>query len=175
MRKRIEIIVSLCVVAFFFSFLCSCKDKNKSANTDVGKELKELMAVHEKYMNDVFNKENSGLDNFDKFFFSDFTFLKSEEMNDFFQNVQEDIEKGKIPEEGVPMEVTYSSYSEIDGKKKSVNYKYLYDGKTMSLTKQTDNNGKVLKAIYDYDIKDRLLKTQETEGDRVLSTKTHKA
>lgn len=173
MRKRIETIALLCVVAFLFSFLFGCKNKNPAANTDVEKQLKNLMAVHEKFVSDVFKKE-SDVDNFDKLFFSDFAFLNSEKMNDFFQTVEKDIEKGKVPEKGVPMEVTYSSYSKIDGKEQSVNYNYLYDGKTISLTKQTDNNGKALKAVYDYDIKDKLLKTQETEGDKVLSTKTHK-
>ena len=134
-------------------------------------QIQKLFHSHLKFASQTF-PARSELDDFDKVFFTDFAFLNTGNTRNFFENIQHNLENGKAYP-GL-MQVSYSSFTSINGKVKGVNYEYRSDGKNIILTKGTLNNGEMLRAVYNYNIEGKLLNTTEVKGNKLLYKNTYR-
>ena len=155
-----------------FSFCTSVSIADERQIPTIDSQMQKLFHSHLQTISQVLQTSNSGIDEFDRVFFTDFTFLNTGNTRNFFQNIQHDLENGKAYP-GL-MQVSYSSYTSINGKVTGVNYEYKSDGKNIILTKGTLNNGNVLRAVYNYNIEGKLLNTTEVKGNKLVNKNTYR-
>lgn len=166
--KKISILFILLITSSFCSSIFA-KDRQVYS---IDNQIQRLFQYHLQTISGIVKTSDSGLDEFDRVFFTDFAFLNSGNTRNFFQTIQHDLEKGK-PYPGL-MHVSYSSYTSINGKVTGVNYEYQSDGKNIVLTKGTYNNGNVLRAVYNYNMEGKLLNTTEVKGNKVVSENSYR-
>ena len=167
--KKINILLSFLIT---FSFCTSVSIADERQIPTIDSPMQKLFHSHLQTISQVLQTSNSGIDEFDRVFFTDFTFLNTGNTRNFFQNIQHDLENGKAYP-GL-MQVSYSSYTSINGKVTGVNYEYKSDGKNIILTKGTLNNGNVLRAVYNYNIEGKLLNTTEVKGNKLVNKNTYR-
>ncbi len=92
----------------------------------------------------------------------------------FFENLKTNLDNGKTPNFGGRVQISYMSYSNINGVPSAVSYEYKSDGKNIILTKGTLVNGEMLKAVYNYNPSGKQLEAQEIQGNKVISKNTYK-
>ncbi len=180
--KGLKLIVSLIVITLFIG-TCSFSDKqpqkteakkaayNKINISTVEGQIIHLMKAHQRFLNHRFQSMEKDLDAFDRDFFVNINFMKDRSTNNFFKTIKANVEKGNVPN-GL-MQISYTQYTSINGKYTGVHYEYKSDGKNVILIKAANNNGNVLKAIYNYNTKGKLLDVKEYRGDKVISKKVH--
>ncbi len=180
--KRLKLIVSLILITLVVG-TCSVTDKqsqqpdpkkprsNKINISTVEGQIAYLMKAHQRFLNQQFQSMERDLDPFDRDFFVNISFMKDRTTNNFFKTIKANVEKGNVPS-GL-MQISYTSYTSINGKYTGVHYEYKSDGKNVILIKATNNNGNILKAIYNYNTKGKLLDVKEYRGDTVISKKVH--
>lgn len=168
MKKIITFLSFLVTFSFFGTFSVFAE----SRFVTVDSQLQKLFHSHLQAISQILQTSNSEVDEFDRVFFTDFTFLNSGNTKNFFQTIQHDLENGKVYP-GL-MQVSYSSYTSINGKVTGVNYEYKSDGKNIILTKGTLNNGNLLKATYNYNIEGKLLNTTEVKGNKLINKNTYR-
>ncbi len=168
--------IGLLTIAFLSLVgLTSCgQQRQATAWSTFDKQINELIAEHERFMNEQFKIESKEFNDFDKIFFTDFTFMKSDRTVDFFKRVSDNIESGRLPHGNDEVSIEYTGYSNINGKTTGINYRYTSDGKKITLVKDTLNNGKTLEDVYNYDIHGKLLTSQEIKDGKIITTATHK-
>ncbi|HMV45166.1 MAG TPA: hypothetical protein PK079_22260 [Leptospiraceae bacterium] len=166
--KKIFLILTFLVTLSFCTSV-SVAEERETPKIDVA--LNRLLQSHLKFISEWQNS-SSELDEFDKIFFTDFNFLNAGNTKNFFQNIQHNLESGKVYP-GL-MQVSYSSFTSINGKVTGVNYEYKSDGKNIVLTKGTYNNGEMLRAVYNYNIDGKLLNTTEVKGNKLLNKKSYR-
>lgn len=153
------------------SFCTSVSVANEREIPNLDTQIQKLFQSHLKFISESWQNQ-AELDEFDKVFFTDFTFLNAGNTRNFFQNIQHNLENGKAYP-GL-MQVSYSSYSSINGKVTGVNYEYKSDGKNIILTKGTYNNGDMLRAVYNYNIDGKLLNTTEVKGNKLVNKNSYR-
>lgn len=154
-----------------FSFCTSVSVAKESDFPTLDSQLQKLFQSHLKFISET-QFSRSEFDDFDRVFFTDFSFLNSGNTRNFFQNIQHNIESSRAYP-GL-MHASYTSYSSINGKVTGVSYEYKSDGKNIILTKGTLNNGEMLKAVYNYNIEGKLLNTSELKGNKLINKNTYK-
>jgi hypothetical protein len=163
--------------SFVFTFLitlsfCTSVSVAEERYLTIDSQLHKLLTSHLQTISQFAKTTDSALDEFDKVFFTDFAFVSAENTKNFFQTIQQNLENGK-PYPGL-MQVSYSSYSSINGKVTGINYEYKSDGKNIILTKGTYNNGNMLRAVYNYNIEGKLLNTTEVKGNRLINKNSYR-
>lgn len=166
--KKIFLIITFLVTLSFCTSV-SVAEERQTHKIDVA--LHRLFQSHLKFISD-WQTNASELDDFDKVFFADFNFLNASNTKNFFQNIEYNLQNGKAYP-GL-MQVSYSSFTSINGKVTGINYEYKSDGKNIILTKGTYNNGEMLRAVYNYNVDGKLLNTTEVKGNKLLNKKSYR-
>ncbi|MEM7182100.1 MAG: hypothetical protein AAF518_14375, partial [Spirochaetota bacterium] len=131
-------------------------------------------SLHISYLESTsLSKEFSQLNDMEKSFFSDVSFFRDSQAQNFFRSIDANLQRGIVPGHGGRMMVSYSSYVSSNGKTYGVNYRYSSGPKGVILTKGTYQNGKFLQAVYEYDPKGKLLQTSEYRSGKLLQKKSH--
>ncbi|MCB1156451.1 MAG: hypothetical protein H7A25_03665 [Leptospiraceae bacterium] len=141
--------------------------------SDIHSIFQKLLYEHQKQMQSFFHDTNLA-DPFEKAFFSDFTFTRNMQTVSFFENLKNRLDRGETPGHAGIMQISYSSYSNINGKQNAVSYEYRSDGKHIVLTRGTWKDGKLLKTVYNYSPTSKELETREFKGKELLQKKTYK-
>ncbi|MCB1178032.1 MAG: hypothetical protein KDK36_10675 [Leptospiraceae bacterium] len=132
----------------------------------------ELIQKHEQFLNQFFQDTRVG--KFEKAFFSDIGFAGNMQTVSFFENLKTNMDNGRFPVSVGFTQISYSSYSNINGVPSAVSYEYKSDGKNIILTKGTMKNGKLLKSVYQYNPNGKQLEAKDIEGKKVISNRTYK-
>ncbi len=135
------------------------------------KQISYLLNEHSNYVKAQF-KTISTLDEFDRAFFEQTQFIQNNSARNFFRSVQSSLRNNNLS--GGVMSISYTSLTVVNGKYAGIQYSFHSDGKNVTISKSANNNGKVIKALYQYDTKGRLLDVKEYKGDKLFSKKTHK-
>jgi len=152
---------------------------NKKYNVSrVDGQIAYLLALHENFLDQMFSSANRNFSSIDKIgrgFFKYVDFINDDTAQNFFKNIVANIESGQAPAiRGGVVQISYMSYTNINGVVKGVQYQYVSDGKKITLVKQTNNNGMLLKAMYEYDATGRLLNVKEFNGNNLINQKQHR-
>ena len=170
-KSKILLIMILMPLAFAsFSFAKS----PGNGYVSVDNQINRLLAMHRKYLNDLFVSSGNEMDNFDKYFFTDFSFMNDPSTKNFFRTLQYDLESGKLPGPDGAVMISYSNYVSINGKTTGVTYNYTSDGNKIILVKGTYNNGSMVRAVYNYDVHGKRLNAREYIGKKLFNNNTHK-
>lgn len=159
---------------FLFIFNGLIAVENKVKPVSVEDSFKYLLVAHEKAISAFLQDASCSCDEFDKLFFTDFSFFGNQRTKGFFQNIQANLESGNVPRNAGTMMISYTSYTNINGKTTGVSYQYRSDGKNIQLIKGTLNNGQMLRAVYNYDVRGKLMNTQEFIGDKLIHNDSHR-
>ncbi|GMT48482.1 MAG: hypothetical protein IEMM0008_0021 [bacterium] len=180
--KRLKLIISLAIITVSIG-TCGFTEKQPqqrnskkiasgkiNINTIEG-QIVYLMKAHQRFLNQHFGSMEKELDAFDRDFFVNIHFMKDGATNSFFKTIKANVEKGNIPSS--MMQISYTRFTSINGKYTGTHYEYKSDGKNVVLIKATNNNGNILKAIYNYNTKGKLLNVKEFKGNEMISKKVH--
>jgi major membrane immunogen (membrane-anchored lipoprotein) len=99
------------------------------------------------------------------------SFLQDGQIQSFLRNVEHDIERSGST--GYTM-MSYTSYIITNGQTHSVQYQYQSNGKDITLVKQTNNNGKLLRSVYFYDLDSGSLKADDFMENQKIHEKVYK-
>ena len=173
-RFRILLISSLLMLSVLSLSQChhGGEDGEKSRkNKTVESKLLSIMMDHQKLLDtQLLSLKQDVLDS-DRAFLIDTSFTRERMTRNFFQTIKASVEEGRIP--GGLMRMSYTSMTSINGQFKAVHYSYNVDGKNVTLVRSTNNNGNVLKAVYQYNRSGKLLDIREYKGDQLLHKKEH--
>ncbi len=180
--KQLKLIVSLIIITVSIGTCGFTEEQPQKRNAKkiasskinintVEGQIAYLMKAHQRFLNQQFQSMEKDLDAFDRDFFVNINFMKDRSTNNFFKTIKANVEKGNVPS-GL-IQISYTQYTSINGKYTGVHYEYKSDGKNVILVRATNNNGSVLKAIYNYNTKGKLLDVKEYRGDKVISKKVH--
>lgn len=157
---------------FLIFFISNGIFAEKKRYGTINDQINCLLEIHQKSLNSIFREANNSLDSFDKLFFTDFSFMNHNTARQFFDNIQVNLQNGSLPvHKGMTM-VSFSEYSNINGKVTGVNYRFTSNGQNIQLLKGTYKDGKLIKAVYNYDLQGKLLKTKEIKGDKIINEST---
>ena len=140
-------------------------EENERQNTLWGK-FQSLIYQHDRFL----QSEETLFSQFEKVFFSDFGFVDSDTTKKFFANLNR-TKNGNVY---ARVKITHFQMTSINGKRYTVHYTYQSDGAHAKMTKHINNNGKVLKASYTYNLKKQLLETKEYHNKKLLGQKLYK-
>ena len=115
-------------------------------------------------------KQEALFTDFEKSFFSNVGFMQLGETHGFFTNLQEQISNGNFQGNFV---ISYTNATFVDGKMQSVSYTCSGNGKNAQVVKMTNNNGQILKAVYDYDMSQKQMKVQEYKNKQIFNKKEY--
>lgn len=149
----------------YTSINCADAKQNQTINQQVFKLLQD----HQSFLNQYFKK--SSLSSNEKDFFSNINFMKDNMTQNFFQNIKANIESGRTAI-GL-MQLSYTKFVSINGHFTGVQYSYKSDGKNIFLSKSSNLNGKILKTIYNYNPKGKLLRVEHFGDNKLQLKKEH--
>ncbi len=125
-------------------------------------DLERLLAMHQAEMQAVFAGIGSG-SQVAPAFFTDISFVNDRQVESFLRNVSASSEPGQVYSQ-----VSFTRMVAIGGDVRSVSYSLVNDGANVRLVKSTNINGQLLKAVYDYDVAGRRLKTGAFDGQKLI-------
>lgn len=125
-------------------------------------DLQRLLAMHQNEMQAVFAGMGSG-NAAAPAFFTDVSFISDRQVENFLRNVSASGQPGQVFSQ-----VSFTKMVAIGGDVRSVSYLLVNDGANVRLIKSSNVNGQMLKAVYDYDVAGRKLKTGAFEGQKVI-------
>jgi major membrane immunogen (membrane-anchored lipoprotein) len=177
--KKIKILLTLNVLAVvlagFTSFQVHATGKNVK-NTQVRAQLARLMQEHQAFLQTAYGnssvvRRNAAYGHFEQNFFMNVSFLQDGQIQSFLRNVEHDIERSGRP--GYTM-MSYTSHIMTNGQTHTVQYQYQSNGKDITLIKQTNNNGKLLRSVYFYDLDNGSLKADDFMENQKIHEKVYK-
>ena len=143
----------------------SFSQKRKVNLNTIEGQIQYLLLLHQKDM------KSFRYSNFERAFFNDFQFMSQFQGQSFFRQVATSLKnsnrRGRIF-------MSYTSSRFVHGKAYSVSYTFQSNGSNAVLVKQTNNNGKLLKAIYNYDVNIKNLQINEIKNKKFLFQKEYK-
>ncbi|MDH5717083.1 MAG: hypothetical protein OEZ22_05540 [Spirochaetia bacterium] len=171
MKKKI---IFISVLLGFALFSMSIAEEKKIKEKYIIDEFQSLLKQHVSFLEKRF--ENSVLlDTFEKSFFIQMAFIENTQTKNFFNNVAQSFQNyEKNGQAAGYTRISYSSYLFINGDTKSVHYNYQSDGKLVSLEKYTNNNGKLIKAVYNFNIAEKRLDVREFKDNKKLNENEYK-
>ncbi|MDH4261865.1 MAG: hypothetical protein OEV78_02335 [Spirochaetia bacterium] len=180
MTKKISLYAMVAViVSAVVVFQANAIEKNKGKSR-ISAQLEQLMMEHQKFVQASYDGQMKGKVNalytpasmaFEKDFFQYTNFLHDANIQNFLHNVEADINRsGKT---GYTM-MSYTSISLVNGQSRSIQYTYQSNGKDITLVKQTNNNGNMLRSVYYYDIDSQSLKADDFRENNIIHEKVYK-
>ncbi|MDH5680201.1 MAG: hypothetical protein OEZ36_01325 [Spirochaetota bacterium] len=133
--------------------------------------LINILKKHQTLLKIKLDELDSEIEDMDRAFLIDTSFTGERMTKSFFHTIKANIESGKMPR-GL-MHMSYTKFVSINGQFKSIHYSYRVRGEKVILTRATNNNGNVLRAVYQYNQSGNLLNIQEYKGNKLLSDKSH--
>jgi hypothetical protein len=125
-------------------------------------DLQRLLAMHQTEMQAVFVGVGSG-NPAAPAFFSDVSFARDRQVENFLRNVSAASQPGQVYSQ-----VSFTRMVAIGGDVRSVSYSLVNDGANVRLVKSCNINGQLLKAVYDYDVAGRKLRTGGFDGQKPI-------
>lgn len=125
-------------------------------------DLQALLAMHQKEMLSVFAGMGSP-DNGIPAFFTDVSFVSDRQVENFLRNVSASSGSGQVFSQ-----VSFTRMVAIGNDVRSVSYSMVNDGANVRLIKSSNVNGHLLRAVYDYDVAGRKLKTGTFENQKAI-------
>ncbi|MFZ5629404.1 MAG: hypothetical protein ACOY5B_09780 [Spirochaetota bacterium] len=125
-------------------------------------DLQRLLAMHQTEMQAVFAGVGSG-SSAAPAFFTDVSFTSDRQVENFLRNVSASGQPGQVFSQ-----VSFTRMVAIGGDVRSVSYSLVNDGTSVRMVKSSNINGQLLKAVYDYDIAGRRLKTGGFDGKKPI-------
>lgn len=167
------------ILFILFIFSISLFSQNKYIKFDgkdynietIEGQISLLLAKHEKFLREIVSSFR--ITDFEKSFFTNLDFINDINTKNFFNNLQKKFINRDASRNGSVMMISYTSYSNINGKISSINYEYKASGDKIHLIKQTFNDGKLLKAVYEYDVSGKLLNAHEYRDNKLINKKSH--
>ncbi|HNA78683.1 MAG TPA: hypothetical protein PKM44_00560 [Turneriella sp.] len=153
------ILRTLPLLAFFITpaLLLAGPTRGRAIN-----DLQRLLAMHQAEMQAVFAGIGSGSPAAPAFF-TDVSFLNDRQVESFLLNVSASSQPGQVYSQ-----VSFTRMVAIGGDVRSVSYSLVNDGANVRLVKSSNVNGQLLKAVYDYDVAGRKLKTGAFDGQKTI-------
>jgi len=180
MTKKLSLFTLVAVIATMtIAFQIHAVEKNKN-KSKVRAQFEQLIMEHQKFVQAAYQVENSGKVNasynpaayaFEKDFFLYTSFLHDANIQNFLHNVEADISRNG--QAGYTM-MSYTSMSLVNGQSRSIQYTYQSNGKDITLVKQTNNNGSMLKSVYYFDINSQSLKADDYRENNIIHQKVYK-
>ena len=125
-------------------------------------DLQRLLAMHQAEMQAVFAGIGSGSSDASAFF-TDVSFLSDRQVESFLRNVSASSRPGQVYSQ-----VSFTRMVAIGGDVRSVSYSLVNDGANVRLVKSSNIYGQLLKAVYDYDVAGRRLKSAAFDGQKTI-------
>jgi major membrane immunogen (membrane-anchored lipoprotein) len=177
--KKIKILLTFTVLAAVLAGFAGFQAHaigNNAKNTQVRIQLARLMQEHQTFLQTAYGntgvvKKNASYGHFEQNFFMNVSFLQDGQIQSFLRNVEHDIERSGST--GYTM-MSYTSYIITNGQTHSVQYQYQSNGKDITLVKQTNNNGKLLRSVYFYDLDSGSLKADDFMENQKIHEKVYK-
>ncbi|MBN1532898.1 MAG: hypothetical protein JXA20_09565 [Spirochaetes bacterium] len=154
------------------SAACAAQPSSHRA-VDLLTQINSLLAMHQQELNALFDVRGTP-DQFERAFFTDMSFMNDGRVRSFFTALHRDLQQGDVPRLPGNAVISYTVLQSINGTVTGVNYEYRSDGRNITLTRGTLDNGNVVRAVYNYDMNGRLLNTSESVGSRVVNTSSHR-
>ncbi len=122
-------------------------------------DMSSLLQRHEKFVLQTDNHSAFHGKILPEQFFADIRLIADQQAQNFFKNMV-------ISTTGAGVQVTkaYMSYTRsqyINGKMQSISYEYSSSGNKVKMVKSTNNDGRFIRAVYNYNIHDRGLRVEE--------------
>ncbi len=124
----------------------------------------QLLQQHQQQVNAYFLRleANSG---FEKAFFSDISFASDQQIEAHLKKIATTYEKqGSVGRSFV----SFSRFVSINGQTSAISYTLTNDGHNIHLVRTTNYNGQVLKAVYNYDIKAKVMTAGLQQNDKIF-------
>lgn len=170
--KRLIIIFVLTVFSLNLSSITKAQRQVETNLNTIDGQIFYLLQAHQQYLNSRFKQLERELNAFEKDFYTHIGFLNDANAKSFFKTIQSNIQQN--PNFKGYMQIAYTSFTSINGKVTGVHYQYLNDGQNVTVIKATNENGKTLKAIYNYDTRGKLLNVKEFKNDTLIDETKHK-
>lgn len=125
-------------------------------------DLQRLLALHQAEMHTIFagmGSEGAAV----PAFFTDVSFLSDRQVESFLRTVSASSRPGQVYSQ-----VSFTRMVVIGADARSVSYSLINDGAAVRLVKSSNVNGQMLKAVYDYDVAGRRLKTATFNGQKPI-------
>lgn len=132
------------------------------AKSRVLNDLQRLLAMHQAEMQAIFAGIGSG-NSVAPDFFTDISFTSDRQVESFLRNVSASSQPGQVYSQ-----VSFTRMVAIGGDVRSVSYSLVNDGANVRLVKSSNINGQLLKAVYDYDVAARKLRTSGFDGKKPI-------
>ena len=166
---RIRILLAMLVGAFLLNPMIVKSKKSEYTLVSLEGQFQYLMAQHHNFI----RKQNKIFSEFEKMFFSDFKFVTEKTVSDFFRQIKTANLKEKEDDIYRSITVTHMNMIISNGKYHTVNYIYQSDGRNIRFTKYTDDNGSILKAVYEFSPNGKLLKAKEYKNRSLMQKKLY--
>lgn len=149
--------LSLLIVLFSTAILLAGPTKVRAVN-----DLQQLLSMHRTEMQAVFAGVGSG-SRAAPAFFTDVSFASDRQVENFLRNISAASQPGQVYSQ-----VSFTRMVAIGGDVRSVSYSLVNDGSNVRLVKSSNINGQLLKAVYDYDVAGRKLRTGGFDGQKPI-------
>jgi hypothetical protein len=128
----------------------------------INSDLQRLLALHQAEMQAIFAGMGSTHAAIPAFF-TDVSFVNDRQVEAFLRQVSASSQPGQVYSH-----VSFTRMVAIGGDVRSVSYSLVNDGANVRLVKSSNINGHLLKAVYDYDVAGRRLKTETFDGEKAI-------
>ena len=176
MRRKPTILAVASVVFGLFMVVKTHAVQKHSRNAQISVQFQRLLQEHQHFIQTVYSVQNTPnanvtLAKFEQDFFLNTAFLQDANIQNFFRSVEADMDQtGKA---GYTM-MSYTNFIMIGGQTRSIQYTYQSNGNDITLVKQTNDNGNLLKSVYFYDINTKSLKADDYKANEVVHEKVYK-
>lgn len=125
-------------------------------------DLQRLLTMHQAEMQAIFAGMGSET-SVARAFFTDVSFASDQQVENFLRQVSASAQPGQVYSQ-----VSFTRMVAIGGDVRSVSYSLVNDGANVRLVKSCNINGQLLKAVYDYDVAGRKLRTGGFDGQKPI-------
>ena len=180
MTRKLKILAATVMAAVIGVTYQSYAVSKNQVKSNVSIQFQRLLQEHQKFVQTAYSAGESqktkavytpAAYSFEKNFFLYTGFLQDSHIQNFFHNVEADISRSGKP--GYTM-MSYTSISLVNGQSRSIQYTYQSNGKDITLVKQTNDNGNLLKSVYYYDIESQSLKAGDYRENNIIHEKVYK-
>lgn len=180
MTKKTNLTTIIVAIASLTIAFQTSAFERKKVPSKISAQFEQLIMEHQKFVQAAYTTGNSGKVNasynpaaykFEKDFFLYTSFLHDANIQSFFRNVEADISRNG--QAGYTM-MSYTNFVMVNGQSHTVQYTYQSNGKDITLVKQTNNNGNLLKSVYFYDINTQSLKADDYRENNIIHQKVYK-
>lgn len=172
MIKRIIQLKTISFVLLAAGMITAFSTQLMGNNTrSIDTQIEYLIKQHTNYMNAKL--QNASYDGFTRSFFTDAAFLEDRQAVRFLKQVKAQVNASRnYP--GMQSMMSFTRMTAVNGDYRMIQYQFAADGNNIRLVRSTNNNGELLKSVFDYDISGKLLNVTDTSNQKIVEQKLYK-